>query len=491
MESKDIISAFMKKGILSDKSAVDHIIDKGLDVDDVIDRMLEDKKYFASSKVIEKLYNQPSKKESDTEVIRPSKEFYAKDIEGSLKITSEIPENPNTKNLSDFVAYFNDRYEKIKNIIVGRSSVNNVISIARLDENSNESDASIVCMISDIGLSKNGHTILTVEDPTGQMTAIAMKDKDIQGIDNIIPDEIVALRGSVNKGTMFVKSIIYPELPMSNNTEKKVYDPVSAVFISDIHIGSKEYMKKIEDRFIDWLKSGEKGSGNVKYICMAGDNVDGVGIYPGQKDDLSIPDIYDQYAAFERFVERIPEYINIVVIPGNHDAVRLAEPQPKLSKELVPNLRKFNNVSLGTNPCRVNLHSIGDNIGINSLMYHGYSFTKIIDAIPELRAHGMDKPQHVMKELLKKRHLAPKYGSTVLMPSGDDPHVISNVPDIFHTGDLHSFCIDSYRGVLNISSSTFQGQTAFMDRVGHTAQPGKITTVRLDTKKPTVIDMFS
>ncbi|NOQ37257.1 DNA polymerase II small subunit, partial [archaeon] len=74
-------------------------------------------------------------------------------------------------------------------------------------------------------------------------------------------------------------------------------------------------------------------------------------------------------------------------------------------------------------------------------------------------------------------------------PSGDDPHVISRVPDIFHTGDLHSFALKNYRGVQLISSSTFQGQTAFMDRVGHQSNPGKVTRVRLDSMRPSVLDL--
>jgi len=489
MENKDVVSVFLKAGILSDKSAISYVIDSGVDAEKIAEKMLESKMYFATKEVIESLLD---KKGTGTEIkaeVRPAKKkSTAKDIEGSVRISEKQEDAQNTKTITDFVAYFSDRYEKIKNILVGHSDVRNPISISRLEGKANERDVSVICIISGMNISKNGHMILEIEDPTGSMTAIVMKDKSI-GEDSLIFDEIVALKGGVSNGTMFVDEIVFPEIPVVNNADRKVKDPVSSVFISDTHIGSNEYLQKIEDKFIGWLKSGDNGAGDIKYICIAGDTVDGVGIYPGQKADLKIQDIYAQYKAFEEFIERIPEHIEIVIIPGNHDAVRLAEPQPAFGKDLMPNITGFNNVHLGPNPCRVELHGVDGKSGVNVLMYHGYSFTRTIDAVPTLRVNGMDKPEHVMTELLRKRHLAPMYGSTALMPSGDDPHVISRVPDIFHTGDLHSFALKSYRGVQLISSSTFQGQTAFMDRVGHQSNPGKVTRVRLDSMKPSVLDL--
>jgi len=491
MNNEDVVSVFLKAGILSDKSAIDYITDNDIDAEDIAEKMLASKMYFATKEVIESiLAGKDEDGETKVEVKHTGKKSIAKDIDGSVRISSKQEEEQKTKTITDFVAYFSDRYEKIKNILLGHSDVKNPVSINRLEGKANERDVFIIGIISKMDVSKNGHRILEVEDPTGSMTAIIMKDKNV-GEDNLIFDEIVAFKGGVSNGTLFVDAIIFPEIPVVNNTDKKVDDPVSSVFISDIHIGSNEYLQKVEDKFIGWLKGGDNGAGDVKYICIAGDTVDGVGIYPGQKADLKIQDIYAQYKAFEEFIERIPEHIEIVIIPGNHDAVRLAEPQPAFGKDLMPNITGFNNVHLGPNPCRVELHGIDGKQGVNVLMYHGYSFTRTIDAVPTLRVNGMDKPEYVMTELLRKRHLAPMYGSTALMPSSDDPHVISRVPDIFHTGDLHSFALKSYRGVQLISSSTFQGQTAFMDRVGHQSNPGKVTRVRLDCMKPSVLDLVN
>lgn len=490
MDKKSAASIFINAGILAEPEAVDYVVDKGIDAEQLSGKLLSSGKFFLTKDIAESFEKGEDKTKSVVEIKPASKKSIAKDISGSVKINSQDEEQQNTKTLTDFVAYFNDRYEKIKTILMAHSEVKNPMSVGRLKEAADEKGVCVIVILSDINISKNGHHIVNIEDPTGTMTAIIMKDKNI-GEEAIISDEIVALTGSVSNGTMFVNSIVFPDVPVMNGFDKKIEDDVSVVMISDIHKGSNEYLQKVEDKFVNWLKSGEDGAGKVKYICMSGDNVDGVGIYPGQKQDLKIPDIYDQYLAFETFIERIPEHIEIVIIPGNHDAVRLAEPQPAIGKNFFPNITGFKNVHLGPNPCRVELHGMDSRAGMDVLMYHGYSFTKIINAVPSLRVKGMDQPEHVMTELLRKRHLAPMYKSTQLMPSGDDLHVIKRVPDIFQTGDLHSFAIKNYRGVLMVSASTFQGQTAFMDRVGHESNPGKVTVVSLKDKRPRVLDLIN
>ena len=297
---------------------------------------------------------------------------------------------------------------------------------------------------------------------------------------NIITDEVIGISGSYFNGGIIAKKIIFPEVPLPN-TINKIDEPLKAVFISDIHIGSKEYIKPIEEKFIRWIKK-DKQTENVKYLFIAGDNVDGVGIYPSQKDDLEIQNIYDQYSEFEKFIEKIPDEIEIAICPGNHDAVMQFEPQDALDKVYVPNLVNYSNVHLVKNPEYIYLHNNDDNEGLKALMYHGYSFTSIIDAIPELRKKGLSNPEYIMKEVLRKRHLAPLYGSSLINPAKEDTLVIDEIPDIFHTGDLHSHCLKNYKGVTLISSSTFQGQTSFMDRMGHIANPGKISIVDLNTR---------
>ena len=50
------------------------------------------------------------------------------------------------------------------------------------------------------------------------------------------------------------------------------------------------------------------------------------------RQELSIPDLFNQYSEFAKLLELLPEWVECVMLPGNHDAVRPAEPQPTLPR---------------------------------------------------------------------------------------------------------------------------------------------------------------
>src|SRR5207245_1127026 len=63
-------------------------------------------------------------------------------------------------------------------------------------------------------------------------------------------------------------------------------------------------------------------------VVVIGDGVDGIGVYPRQDEELAIEDIYGQYEALARMIAALPDRLTVIMLPGNHDAVRPAEPQP-------------------------------------------------------------------------------------------------------------------------------------------------------------------
>ena len=267
--------------------------------------------------------------------------------------------------------------------------------------------------------------------------------------------------------------------------QQKVSDDIAIAFMSDIHIGSKQFMEKNFSKMLKWL-NGEVQSredalaGKIKYIILAGDVVDGVGIYPSQEYELAVPDIYLQYKLLFNFIEMIPEYIHVFVMPGNHDAVGRAEPQPVLGDDLLKDF-KMDNVHMVTNPSFLNLH------GVDVLAYHGTSLDSIIRAIPDL---SYATPERAMVEVLKRRHLSPIYGGNVVVPSKTDQLVIDKVPDILHMGHIHKNGLAEYHGVKIVNSGTWQGSTNLQVRSGHIPTPcilpvyeakhGTITTINFE-----------
>lgn len=224
-------------------------------------------------------------------------------------------------------------------------------------------------------------------------------------------------------------------------------------------------------------------AGHVKYVLMAGDVVDGIGVYPGQAKELAIRDIYTQYRALASYVRRIPEYIEVVIIPGDHDAVPKSLPQPALSSEVAGELCASRRVHLLPDPCSVSIH------GVEVLMYHGRSLIDVATSVPGI---PMQEAYKAMKILLQGRHLAPAYGQkTQLMPAARDFMVVERIPDILHTGHLHLLNYQVYRGVLMVNSGCWQAQTEYQEKGGIKPTPNIVTVVNLQTMQVAKIDFES
>ena len=272
----------------------------------------------------------------------------AKDYDHNVEILKKYEFESRERNVKSFVKYFNARYEIFKKMILMRPEMKNVVSLSRFNKSSNERNVAIIGIVKNIIISKKNNFLIEVEDKTGSMMVLVKEGSNI-GEAEVLMDEVLGFVGGVSHNYFFAEKIVWPDLPIINNINK-VKDPLSAVFISDIHLGSNKYLPSVEDKFVKWINSGENSSQNVKYLFISGDVVDGIGIYPSQEKDLFETDIYKQYNMFEAFVEKIPEHIQIQICPGNHDAVRGAEPQPAFTSNLLPTIHAFKNVNLFNNP---------------------------------------------------------------------------------------------------------------------------------------------
>jgi len=392
--------------------------------------------------------------------------------ERSVTVTGDMTgRSTGTGTYSDFVSVFRDRYEKLSKSL--RSRVNHRPADT-LESTAGGNDAALVGMVADIRSTASGHWLVELEDTTGTFPCLVMKDKDIAGlVDELLYDEVIAVEGTVSDdgGVLFVDAMHFPDVP-------RTYQPstadrhVEAALISDVHVGSQEFMAAAWHRFADWLHTDEASA--VEYLLIAGDMVEGVGVYPDQDEELDIVDIYDQYEAFAEYLKEVPGDVDIVMIPGNHDAVRLAEPQPAFDDEL-RDIMSVHDARVVSNPSTVTLE------GVSVLMYHGVSLDEVIAELPDEKA-TYDDPHEPMYQLLKKRHIAPQYGGhTRLAPEAEDHLVIDEVPDIFHTGHVHKLGYGKYHNVLAINSGCWQAQTAFQKSVNIDPDVGYAPIVDLQT----------
>jgi DNA polymerase II small subunit len=59
--------------------------------------------------------------------------------------------------------------------------------------------------------------------------------------------------------------------------------------------------------------------------------------------------------------------------------------------------------------------------------------------------------------------------------------IVDPVPDIFHSGHVHTFGELSYRGTLLVNSGTWQSQTSFQSNMGLEPTPSIVPIVDLST----------
>ena len=379
-------------------------------------------------------------------------------VEYDFKIIQDTSKKSYTSGeLENLISYFKSRYEKLAKILSRRPDLRNYTKIADIDDGMDS--LSLILMVREIRSSKNGHKIVEFEDDTGNISILfSNKNEELFAeAEKLVRDEVVGViaNKSSDAGFAFGQEIINPGVL---SIPKKEMD-FGIVFLSDVHIGSLTFLEDAFQRFIDWIncEAGDEEqrrvAEDVKYLIIGGDIVDGIGVYPNQDKELAIKDITEQYNEAARFLGNIRSDIKIIIAPGNHDASRVAEPQPAVPEEYAKALYELDNVEFISNPGVVSLD------GINVLIYHGRSFDDLVMAI---KSFEYEKSDEIMVELLQKRHLAPIYGErTPLASELEDYLVIDEVPDVFHTGHIHINSYKKYKGVHLINSGTFQTQTEF------------------------------
>jgi DNA polymerase II small subunit len=414
----------------------------------------------------------------ETEGSDGGRERAERDVDPSLRsldVAGDVTgESTGTGTYDDFVSVFRDRYEQLSKQLRGRVNHRPAEAIQSMGGNS---EAAMVGMVNDIRSTASGHWLVELEDPSGVFPWLVMKDRDIaELVDELLLDEVVAMEGSLadDAGIAFVDAIHFPDVP-------RTYSPstadraVSAALVSDLHVGSEEFLGDAWSRFADWL--GSPAGEHVEYLLVAGDMVEGVGVYPGQEDELSVLDIYDQYEAFSERLKEVPGDVEVVMIPGNHDAVRLAEPQPAFDEEL-RDIMSAHDARIVGNPATVTVE------GVSVLMYHGVSLDEVIAELP---GASYDDPDRAMAYLLKKRHVAPQYGGRMrVAPEERDWLVLEEVPDVFHAGHVHKLGVGSYHNVRLVNSGCWQAQTAFQESVNIDPDAGLAPVLDLDTLEMTV-----
>ncbi len=424
----------------------------------------------------------------------------------TVKVLKNYVKAPRKRTVQDFVKYFNQRYRVLSAILKSRKELESVVSIARIVGKKERETVALVGMVMGKRETKSGYTVITLEDPTGSVevwvsaknmppdkaAALAGATKEV------VLDEVIGIVGQTSSGNrVFANAILFPDVPLTKELKKGVRD-THVVFVGDVEIGSKLFMRNEFEQFVMWL-SGKLGNeeqralaAKVGYVVFIGDLVHGVGVYPGQQDDSDIHDIKEQYAQFTRYVKMIPEHIQVMTITGNHDAGRLQEPQLPVYRDFAEELYALPNVTMLSNPSSVTIEETPGHPGFDLLLYHGYSLVYYAKEVQPIKdAGGMKAMGEVMKLLLRKRHLAPTHGCNTYVPDAEeDPMVIDKIPDFLVTGHVHNIAYGTYNGVTVINAGCWNDVSDEQVKRGLEPEPARLPVVNLKTREVRLVNFY-
>ena len=410
---------------------------------------------------------------------------------GNVKILSQSLHSNKKLSVTDFVNHFKNRYSDVRDILKNNPKLSNPISINKISRNNQK--ISIVGIVYNKRVTKNGNIVLEVEDLTGKITVLINQNKEdvYKDAEDISFDSIIGINGFGNREIFFANEIVFPEL--LNQERKKSPVEEHVLFISDVHVGSKRFMEKNFLKFVDYLNGNIPNTPDfdkVKYLFVVGDLIAGVGVYPGQEKDLAIKDIEGQYARAAELFGKIRSDITIVFLPGNHDCVRLMEPQPMLDEKFAWPLYNLKNAVFAPNPSMINIGSRKDFPGFNILAYHGFSYFYYANTIPSLiKEDSINSPNMIMAYLLKNRHIAPTHASVQYFPSEKDNLLIKEMPDIFVSGHLHKNAVSSYNNIITISNSCWETLMPYQEKYGCVSPDYcKVPSFNLKTRQLKILD---
>ena len=480
METHDVVNFLLKKGFQVTPDAIDHLKTMNrLEFQDLMKRIIKSKNRNNDDNFTVSLDDvRQNSVQPDVETDAPGVDDYEV-LDGNDVLQKQL------EGVDGYHLLMKNRFNKYKQIMYDRQDSRKIIRISTLVQHTDQNEYKIAGLLKSRNKLDKSYEI-ELEDESTDLRLLVTDGNNIRKVESFLIDQMVIADVVFSKkiGRFIVKNCYSLDVPAEVFQSVEGVEPVYGVFLSDIHVGSKTFLNREFQDFLNWI-NGRLGDlevvSKIRYVVIAGDLVDGIGVYPGQEEELTELNLSKQYDEFAGLMAQIPKSIKIFVSPGNHDATRQALPQPPIFKRYAKALYEMDNVILLGDPCLVRLH------GVNTLVYHGQSLVDIVGSSPGIT---FDKPAEAMKVLLKARHLAPTHGSTRVALEEDDKLVIKTVPNIFHCGHIHTVQTLKYKGTLLVNSGTWQDQTQFQKRMGIVPNPAIAVVVDLNSLKVKMMKNF-
>jgi DNA polymerase II small subunit len=275
----------------------------------------------------------------------------------------------NSENDKDFYKLFDSRYRKTLKILSIRSESRQIRKVKHIKDLRNKSrfssldnenerakfiDSAFVAGLIMSKRNRKNDVELVIDDTTGSISVVCKTQDLINEASSLVLDQMLMLEISLSKrnsNDFVIKDIIFPDIPEHVAAKSRTESYVA--LISDLHVGSKYFMENEFNDFISWLSSNDEIASKIKFVCIAGDIVDGIGIYPNQDKELIDININKQMSYAAALLQKIPKRMHVFLIPGNHDPGRRALPQTALTD--LRDFQPLENFSIIGNPSIVDV----------------------------------------------------------------------------------------------------------------------------------------
>lgn len=244
MDNLKLINECFEKGFLLNKKIINKLEKKEIKLEELNNLFIEKEKNKENSLLIlnENNFSIKNKKENKLDIINNISSINQEKY--PLNFLNNIQNIPKKYEIRDFTKIFISRYKFIESILRNRQELSNILSINKIKNKKNSENVSLIGIVSEINQTKTGTFIFVVEDLTSQIKIIISKNKkEIYDLaQQIIPDEVIGITGTNKGDVLFAENIIWPEIP-STKKLKKYNEEIYSIFLSDIHIGSTNFLE--------------------------------------------------------------------------------------------------------------------------------------------------------------------------------------------------------------------------------------------------------
>ena len=180
-----------------------------------------------------------------------------------------------------------NRFNKYKQIMYDRQDSRKIIKISSLVQYTDQNEYKIAGLLKSRSKLDRSYEI-ELEDESTDLRLLVTDGNNIRKVESFLIDQMVIadVVFSKNIGRFIVKNCYSLDIPAESFQSVEGMDPVYGVFLSDIHVGSKTFLEREFYDFLNWIngRSGDQEIvSKIRYIVIAGDVVDGIGVYPGQR----------------------------------------------------------------------------------------------------------------------------------------------------------------------------------------------------------------